>query len=88
MTDQELNSFVSELFNVPEQEWVEGKAVIPLSKLSQQEGLDLLKILMPDISKQFYSLGNTDPYLFYWLVMTISNKTVMQALYTLKGKKK
>lgn len=85
MTDQELNNFIADKFKVPVQEWVEGKALIPLSQLPKEEGLAMLKVLMPELSKQFYSGGDSDPYLFYWLVMTIPNRTITQALVTMKG---
>jgi hypothetical protein len=85
MNNEELNLAWAELTKQPVLQWAEDKAKLDLSFISSHETqVKIASSFSGVVSEQFYKLPSVqqDAYLFYFMMATIPNKTLMQSVLT------
>jgi hypothetical protein len=83
MNNEELNAAWSELTKQPVKAWAEDQVKLDLSFITDLElQVKIATSFSGSVSEQFYKLPSSqqDAYLFYFMMATIPNKLLMQAV--------
>lgn len=85
----ELDKLWASLINAEPKPWSSDEARLDLSFITDdKEKASIASEVSGTVSEDFYKrpTDKQDPYIFYFMVLTLSNKTIMTEVLKLKGK--
>lgn len=85
----ELDKLWASLTNTEPKPWSSNEAKLDLSFLTDdKDKSSIANEVSGTVSEEFYKrpVDKQDPYIFYFMVLTLSNETVMTEVLKLKGK--
>lgn len=82
MTDSELNEAWAKFTNQSVQAWAEDKIKLDLSVVPESKKIAVASKASAIVAEEFYKGEQQDSHLFYFMVMSVSNRVLMETILT------
>lgn len=75
-----LNQRLADVLGVPPRQWAEDIHRVDLNQIDPEKRIEVVKEVLNQVSREFYSDGQQDPYAYYERILAVPNHVLIEAI--------